>query len=1093
MLGQTYVVGPHINDNKWYMGDLLGLGFENHIFNVLSVDLEKYYDSGAKIYQTPKARDNGKDIIIESPVSLLDVFGRNFYIKDASALKIYIECKSSDNSKISYNSFAGNLSRIREDNVGYYVLVTNSTIVPFSYYQFKKEAKAMGIEFILIDQYLLSQYLVHNDAMIGKLTSNNNFDSIYIEYQADSCIVEANNAYEIYFWLRNYSNAPQVISMHISTDRNWSTDLTVLEQLVEAKSSYCLKFIAVKEHFDGIADLILNIRGNLFDTSIQLKGINISYNFRPDLVGEENRKTITSLENIITNNSDDHIYLLTGEAGVGKTRIIEEALSSLTGRNINFYRVLAEKNKDILLTLQKLLVKEGYLNCYTTYNSLEDIVSSIDTTYRKCVIIIDDLHNASDKILNSIKNLMTTNMPVGLTLLLVGRNDYSVGSIEYFSFLQFFEEKYLPNIMPVKALTDDEAILLIKSIVRGIPDIALEEIHSLSNNLPLYIIQVIEYMLDLKLVYLLNRNTVGIENVDSFSSHLYIPQGMKELYCQRLKCLNTQTDGKEMIKFLFISSFLGIDFSGNFVNTYFEGKEDLLKTLLERRYIMPLLKDYTFVHESLFLYLQNELFNNKDKQVEVANWLLDSPCTFDKLDKLKQGRVLLWVGNKSEARIAFSAVISDIISIKNYSSININSNYYTYLEDIYKVSTTYKQKKKVIACKIYIALHYHTPYEAVIACNWGQKKLKSNKQYQDDSAFAFYLKEQIAHSYINAGQLKKSEIILADLLSQSILNMDSCDSKAVFDMYDKLSNLYIKYNTFGIAENYINLSIILAQRLDDPNLQALSYITMAKLFLYSDKNKSKHYLYEAKKLLSDENSYRIKCHNNVSILIMTLMELSCKNTLHLKKLITEAENLLDICIKNNFANSVVRIYMLLAVLYYYLEIDTTKNKFLSAIKYIDKGIDMSIKFGISTYIWQFYNLKAVIFVHQNQEILKQKSLFDTIFNILKKQNLTYLGNVDFTYGNVLALTNIMFFYRNNISENFFNQKINMLTVTENLDSCDFDCNKNSCQYECHTSLKLYQKEWNKLTTLKNKQCILFGEITEKYTLQDGTGYYIILS
>ena len=85
MLGQTYVVGPHINDNKWYMGDLLGLGFENHIFNVLSVDLEKYYDSGAKIYQTPKARDNGKDIIIESPVSLLDVFGRNFYIKDASA------------------------------------------------------------------------------------------------------------------------------------------------------------------------------------------------------------------------------------------------------------------------------------------------------------------------------------------------------------------------------------------------------------------------------------------------------------------------------------------------------------------------------------------------------------------------------------------------------------------------------------------------------------------------------------------------------------------------------------------------------------------------------------------------------------------------------------------------------------------------------------------------------------------------------------------------------------------------------------------------------------------------------------------------
>lgn len=1091
MLGQAYIVGPHINDNRWYMGDLLGLGFENHIYNVLSMNLEKYYDIGAKIYRTPKVRDNGKDIIIESPVSLVDILGTNFYIKDAPLLKVYIECKSSDHSKISYNSFAGNLSRISEDNVGYYVLVTNSTIVPFSYYQFKKEAEKLGIEFILIDQYLLAQYLIYNNAMIGKITTNNYFDKIYIEYQANSCVVESNNAYEIYFWLRNYSDVPQTISMQISTDRNWSTDLSVLEQLVEAKGSYCLKFIAIKEHFDGIDDLILNVKGNLFDTSIQLKGINISYNFRPELIGQKNKEIITTLENIITNNSDNHIYLLTGEAGVGKTRIIEEVLSLLTGRNINFYRILVEKDKDILSPLQELLVKEGYLDCNTVYNSLEDIIPSIDTTYRKCVIIMDDLHNASAAVLNNIHNLMSANMPAGLTLLLVGRNDYSVGSIDYFSFLQFFEEKYSPNTISVDALTDDETILLIKSIVRGIPDIALEKIHSLSNNLPLYIIQVIEYMLDLKLVYLLNRNTVGIENTDSFSNHLYIPHSMEELYYQRLQCLTKQIDGREMIRFLFIASFLGIDFSDYFANVYFEEKENLLKILLERRYIMPSLKGYSFVHESLFLYIQNKLLNNKSEQNKVGNWLLGSPCIFDRLDELKRGRVFLWVGDKCNARIAFSSVISDVNSIKNYSSININSSYYTYLEDIYKISTTYEQKKKVIACKIYIALHYHTPYEAVTTCNWGQQTLKRNKQYQNDSAFAFYLKEQIAHSYINAGQLKKSEVILADLLSQSILNINNCDSKAVFDMYDKLSNIYIKYNTFGIAENYTNLSLTLAQSLDDSNLQALSYITMAKLYLYSDKSKSKHYLNEAKKLLSEENSYRIKCHNDVSLLIMTLMELPEKNIQQLKKIITEADYLLDICIKNNFANSIIRIYMLLAVLYYYLEVDT--NTYFATTRYIEKGIDMSIKFGISTYIWQFYNLKALIYIRQNQEISKQKSLFDTVFNILKKQNLTYLGNGDFTYGNILALTNIMYFYKNNVSENVFYQKINLLTVTNGIDSCDFNCNRNSCQYECHTSIKLYQKEWSKLSVLKDKQSILFGKIIEKYTLQDSTGYYIILS
>ena len=650
MLGQTYIVGPHINDNSWYMGELLGLGFENHIYNVLSMNLEEYYDIGAKIYRTPKVRDNGKDIIIESPVSLVNVLGTNFYIKDAPLLKVYIECKSSDHNKISYNSFAGNLSRISEDNVGYYVLVTNSTIVPFSYYQFKKEAEKLGIEFILIDQYLLAKYLIYNNAMIGDTVTNNYFDKIYIEYQANSCVVESNNAYEIYFWLRNYSDIPQTISMQISTDRNWSTDLSVLEQLVEAKSSYCLKFIAIKEHFDGIDDLILNVKGNLFDTSIQLKGINISYNFRPELIGQKNKEVITALENIIINNSDNHIYLLTGEAGVGKTRIIEEVLSLLTGRNINFYRFLVEKDKDILLPLQKLLVKEGYLDGNTIYNSLEDIISSIDTTYRKCVIIMDDLHNASEAILNNIHNLMSANLPVGLTLLLVGRNDYSVGSVDYFSLLQFFEEKFSTNTISVDALTDDETILLIKSIVRGIPNIALEKIHSLSNNLPLYIIQVIEYMLDLKLVYLLNRNTVGIENTDSFSNHLYIPHSMEELYYQRLQCLIKQIGGREMIRFLFIASFLGIDFSDYFTNVYFEEKENLLEILLERRYIMPSLKGYSFVHESLFLYIQNKLLNNKREQNEVGNWLLGSPCIFDRLDELKRGRVFLWVGDKNNAR-----------------------------------------------------------------------------------------------------------------------------------------------------------------------------------------------------------------------------------------------------------------------------------------------------------------------------------------------------------------------------------------------------------------------------------------------------------
>ena len=52
LLGQTYREGPNLNDNEWDLGNDLGLKFENHIFDILSNEMRKYYDLGVK---TPKS------------------------------------------------------------------------------------------------------------------------------------------------------------------------------------------------------------------------------------------------------------------------------------------------------------------------------------------------------------------------------------------------------------------------------------------------------------------------------------------------------------------------------------------------------------------------------------------------------------------------------------------------------------------------------------------------------------------------------------------------------------------------------------------------------------------------------------------------------------------------------------------------------------------------------------------------------------------------------------------------------------------------------------------------------------------------------
>ena len=199
--------------------------------------------------------------------------------------------------------------------------------------------------------------------MIGNENVPDSFDKVYIEYQANSCIIESKNAYEIYFWIRNYSNSPQTVSMTVNTDRNWNLDLDSIEHMVDSNSSCCLKLIAIKKYFDGIDDLILNVKSNALDTSIQVKGIKISCDFRPELTGKKNKEIIKTIKNGIIKEATHHIYFLIGEAGVGKSRIIDEVLCEIAGREINFCRISVEKDKNILLQLQKKVEKRmGYLS-----------------------------------------------------------------------------------------------------------------------------------------------------------------------------------------------------------------------------------------------------------------------------------------------------------------------------------------------------------------------------------------------------------------------------------------------------------------------------------------------------------------------------------------------------------------------------------------------------------------------------------------------------------------------------------------------------------------------------------------------------------
>lgn len=90
-----------------------------------------------------------------------------------------------------------------------------------------------------------------------------------------------------------------------------------------------------------------------------------------------------------------------------------------------------------------------------------------------------------------------------------------------------------------------------------------------ANGNPLYVTQFIEYLLDKKLIYIANRNSVGIIDTNHFYSKEGIPKTVYEIYECRFKTLNKLFD-KNLYDFLTLFYFYHGEINDDFI-------EDVLK------------------------------------------------------------------------------------------------------------------------------------------------------------------------------------------------------------------------------------------------------------------------------------------------------------------------------------------------------------------------------------------------------------------------------------------------------------------------------------------------------------------------------------
>lgn len=295
---------------KWNIGENIGKNFEDFVSDLIKMQLKNLHPQ-VKVIQTNQVGDGGKDIIVTAETDHLVILGQNFSSYDNKNIKIYFECKSTNDQILRYDKIAPSTSRVQFQNINYYVLVTNSEILPQSYWYIAEELASKDIKFKLIDSFLLGTSVASlgfKDVFDNPYKKSGSFD-FYYEYQIEELAPQQTNKYNIYLLFRNYTNLEKHCILQLKTNVDWDISETNISFVIAPNGAIVKKVTVNQTHFDGIPDLLFNMQVNGTESTVMINGINGMQFFEPPFFGEDRKKIISKLEyDLKSSNQPNSIY-----------------------------------------------------------------------------------------------------------------------------------------------------------------------------------------------------------------------------------------------------------------------------------------------------------------------------------------------------------------------------------------------------------------------------------------------------------------------------------------------------------------------------------------------------------------------------------------------------------------------------------------------------------------------------------------------------------------------------------------------------------------------------------------------------------------
>lgn len=1098
-MGATKDIGKSPN-LIWKLCNMDGHAFENWIFNMLTRMMEKYLENGTKIKQTPGSGDNGKDIVIHSMINLENIFCQNFRLLGKDEMTIYLECKSTNKTNVPFNKIIDNVIRTKYDTIDYFVLITNATIIPDTYYKIYKELDRENVNFVLIDQFILAKCIhemgIENVDSIPLAVDYTDFCGQYQVLQSEE---EGKTVFEVPILLRNYLNKNQNVNIRLLTDGSWDMFGKTTSSIIPPFGSAIMKFFFKQVSYNGIEELNLFLKNQNDEKLIKIQGINYKEVFIPSFIGESREQLVYEIKEIITSSKQLRILYVWGESGIGKSRTVKEVFDLVREGKYDLKTIyLSAKCKDPTSQIKEFLLEKGYMK-NNSGNSLYDYIKqSTANSYRNAVILLEDFHYADEKVIEQIKLL--DNIAVPVCFIVCGRSDYTDGKLSYYSFIQWTLENRKENSWELSPLLPDETKRLIKSMVNSIPNEALDTIQKRSMNNPLYIVQYIEYLLDINIVELQNRNTVGVLNPDTFPVKDDIPKKISSIYKKRIRHLINTFGENEYLNVLLILTIYNGEVSVYLLHDYLNTDEEIIEELLRRRYIKyGENKTIQFVHESLLMFFKDFLEKKKNYQSLIAKQIIEGQeIFFHSLPDYEIGKLYIWHRKRKLAKKYFQCGVNEISNISNYSNINIDSNLYEYLFDIFGLykNTDFEISKNALISRIYLSLHHYAPMKAVYDCEKSLSLINALPSTNIDRSVINIINSLKAHALLNAGHLEDGEFVLKELLSEFLIAPEKLDKQSLFDIVDRLAAVSIKYNTYKLAQNYVKWEIRIAEQFqkefNDNSLLVIAHRTRSKLMFFQDPKECQKSLVLVNELQKKDSSMRIHYSNLLSEYIYDMYYSDNCNWAVINERVEEIHTKAT---EHSYDRVLVRSDMVLSVCA--LKLAKNYSELMYSKKIVENGIDASIRLGIPGYIWQFYNLLAIICTRLGYEDNYIHQLFETIYVQLAKQNLLYIGTQQLCFCNLLAISNIGAFLKKYTTERYFREKMLGIKYVGASSECNYNCASSQCNYVCPIDSTYINKQYE----LAEKKALLWVKempickenINNNLLRDDETQYFIPIS